>query len=254
MTDTTTSTTTAAAGATGSRIITALETAWSEIQRRLPEVPDVVMITGASAQKFGDVWGYHAPEQWARAQEEGRAPELFIAGELLARGPRETLQTVMHEAAHALGAARGIRTTSDSGRYHNKRFAALANEIGLTAPAKPLKRYGFTDVTLGDAAAAEWADVIAALEGGIIAYRYDPGAVVATAGEDDEAGDAETGTGEKRGGQRPAAECGCAPPRRLRLTRKQLAEGPLICGVCNERFTFVDQDDETDDNADDQEP
>lgn len=226
-------------GEVGSRIITALEEAWQEIQRRHPEVPDVVMITGASAQKFGDAWGYHAPDQWARAQQEGRAAELFIAGETLAEGPRWVLNVLLHEATHALGAARGIRTTSDSGRYHNKRFAELAAEIGLTPPAKPIKRRGFTNVTLGDKAAAEWSDIITALQAGITAYREDPGALTTGADEDDEGN---SRPGEKRGGQRPPAECGCDEPRRLYLTRKQLADGPILCGNCKQPFTFVDKD------------
>ncbi|WP_156046190.1 hypothetical protein [Herbidospora cretacea] len=55
------------------------------------------------------------------------APELFIAGELLALGAARVLQTMLHEAAHALAHVRGIKDTSRSGnRYHNSLFAELA--------------------------------------------------------------------------------------------------------------------------------
>lgn len=56
----------------------------------------------------------------------------------------------------------------------------------------------------------------------------------------DEDGEAGRGGGGKRGGQRPAAECGCTPPRRLFPTRKQLDEGPILCGLCGEAFEAVD--------------
>jgi hypothetical protein len=50
-----------------------------------------------------------------------RRPELFIAGECLAEGPRQTLQTMLYEAVHALAHARGVNDTSRGGKYHNKR-------------------------------------------------------------------------------------------------------------------------------------
>lgn len=230
-------------GDTGSRIISALESTWREIQQRHPEVPDVVMITGAAAQRGGDAWGYHWAGRWAHAEAEGRTAELFIAGETLAQGPRWVLCVLLHEGTHALATARGIKDTSDAGRYHNRKFAELASELGLTPPAKPAKRIGLSGVTLGDETAATYADVIDELEAGIVAYRADP--LAALADEEDGEADDETTTGEKRGGQRPPAECGCEPqPRRLRLTRKQLDDGPVICGICKANFEFADEDQE----------
>jgi hypothetical protein len=41
------------------------------------------------------------------------------------------LGTLLHEATHGLAHARGIRDTSRQGRYHNKRYAQLATELGL---------------------------------------------------------------------------------------------------------------------------
>jgi hypothetical protein len=41
-----------------------------------------------------------------------RKPELFVAGECLAEGPRQTLQTMLHEAVHALAHVRGVNDTS----------------------------------------------------------------------------------------------------------------------------------------------
>lgn len=232
----------------GSRIITALEDAWRGIQKRQPEIPDVVMITGAAAQKQGDAWGYHWAGRWAHAEAEGRTAELFVAGETLAEGPRWVLTVLLHEATHALATARGVKDTSDSGRYHNRRFAALASELGLTPPTKPEKRIGLSNVTLGDVTAATYADILEALEAGVVAYRSDPLAII---GETDERGedDGEGTTGEKRGGKRPAAECACEPPRRLFPTKRQLDEGPIICGLCEEPFTIAGEDEADEDDG-----
>jgi hypothetical protein len=57
-------------------------------------VPDVVIVTGAGSNQKGIPEGYRLrgqtwPERWVLdGQDQDRAPELFIAGELPARGPR----------------------------------------------------------------------------------------------------------------------------------------------------------------------
>lgn len=41
------------------------------------------------------------------------------------------LGTLLHEAAHGVASTRGIKDTSRQGRYHNRRFAQLATELGI---------------------------------------------------------------------------------------------------------------------------
>jgi hypothetical protein len=75
------------------------------------------------------------PGAWTSASWSSRKPELFVSGECLAEGPRQTLQTMLHEAVHALAHARGVKDTSRGGKYHNKReFVTLAGELGLAWP------------------------------------------------------------------------------------------------------------------------
>jgi hypothetical protein len=52
-------------------------------------------------------------------------------GEGLARGPADTLGTLLHEAARALAHVREIKDTSPEGRWHDARFKALAEELGI---------------------------------------------------------------------------------------------------------------------------
>ena len=140
----------------GSRIIIALEHAWAAIQDQHPDVPDVVIVTGAGSNQKGTPEGYrlrghHWPGRWVLdGPDEDRAPELFIAGELLAAGGRAVVEVMLHEAAHALATRRGIKDTSAAGnRYHNKRFAALAAELGLLSPDVPDKITGWSNCRAG---------------------------------------------------------------------------------------------------------
>ncbi len=34
----------------------------------------------------------------------------------------------------------------------------------------------------------------------------------------------------------PVYECGCQEPRRLRMSKRAFAAGPITCGVCGEAF------------------
>jgi hypothetical protein len=49
------------------------------------------------------------------------------------------LGTLLHEAAHGLAQARSVQDASRGGRYHNRRYATLARELGLeVATVKPI--------------------------------------------------------------------------------------------------------------------
>jgi hypothetical protein len=218
----------------GRRIIAALEGAWVDLQAEHSEIHDVVMITGTSKQQGGDRWGHHWPQRWKVADAEERMPELFAAGELLALGGRQILQTFIHEAAHDLAYVRGIQDTSRQGRYHNRRFAQLAQELGLTPPDTSHKVLGLSDVQLSDETAERYAQTIKALDDAALAYLLDL-TELATGGEEGDGGEAGKKTGG-RSGRRHAVECACEPPRRLQLTPKALDDGPVLCGNCREPF------------------
>jgi hypothetical protein len=64
----------------------------------------------------------------------------YDAGELLAADGRAVLEVTLHKAAYALAVLRGVRAPSAEGnRYHNKRFVALATEMGPAGPERPEK-------------------------------------------------------------------------------------------------------------------
>jgi hypothetical protein len=228
----------------GSRIITTMEAAWRAIQARHPEIPDAVVITGTGNEPRNERWGHHWARRWRLATDQpDRVDELFVAGELLARGGRRIMQTVLHEAAHALAEVRNIKDTSRNGHYHNRRFVALAGEVGLDPPAASSPR-GLAGVTLGEATAASYAEVIAALDAASLAFLESPtsdqttgdagnGASNGTAGMGAQRGAAGRG-GRGRNGTRLAVTCQC--DRRLYITPKQYEEAPISCGRCNTPF------------------
>ncbi|MHC3394720.1 hypothetical protein ACLQ2E_35465 [Streptomyces lavendulocolor] len=201
----------AAAQEHGSRIITALEGAWAAIRAAHPEVPRVVMITGTGRSGMSMKWGHFGADFWTVHDEKGkgRAPELFAGGELLSLGGRRTMQTLIHEAAHAVAHVRNVKDTSSSGRYHNQRFATIAEELGLTRPQVKDVIRGWSECTITEATAARYAEAIEALDAARLPYVYDPLAIAvgggtgpATGGQgDDEEGEGETGEGGQAGGE-----------------------------------------------------
>jgi hypothetical protein len=229
----------------GSQIITALEDAWRAIQARHPEVPACVMITGHGTQQKGTVRGrrlrgHHWPARWV-TREGDRLPELFVAGEDIRNGAIAVLEVLLHEAAHALATVRGIRDTSAAGhRYHNRRYVALAVELGLGEPGEPDKVTGFENCPMTEATAAAYAKVIAAIDAARLPYLDGQGAPEVPANPEDpdeNPGDETPEEDKKRSGSRTRVTCQCPEPRALSITPKQLDVGPIVCGLCNEPFT-----------------
>lgn len=211
----------------GSQLIAALEGAWACIQERHPDLPDVVVITGEGAG--GAKLGHFAANRWREADSGAKVHEMFVAGEQLAAGPMAVLQTLLHEGAHALATVRGIQDTSRQGRYHNARFVALAEELGLAldpeAPTHPT--YGKAFVVWRPETLEAYDAEVKAL-GVAIRHHY------ASAAQQAEDADEEGGEEKK---PRPRYECGC--PRVIRMAAATYEEGGIMCQVCDEAFAPV---------------
>ena len=172
-----------------------------------------------------------------------RKPELFVSGECLAEGPHQTLQTMLHEAVHALAHARGVNDTSRGGKHHNKReFVALAGELGLAWPdgQRPHPVIGFSDVQLTEQTLTDYADILAYLGAAIRLYRDTFRRLGLLGGQDQGEGqEGQDGDGQQptgKAGERFKVACGCQPPRSFWIRAKQYAPGPITCGVCGQDF------------------
>jgi hypothetical protein len=195
-----------------SLLVAALEHAWATIRARHPQVPEAVLVVASGGAGRRLKWGHFAAGRWQQAG--GHHPEVLVGGKGLARGAREVLATLLHEAAHGLADARRIPDTSRGGRYHNRRYAALARELGLEVAR--VGAIGWSATTLPEAAAA-YAPVLAELEARLVLWRRQEVAGPATS--------------------RNLLVCVCGCPRRIRVAPSTLAQAPILCAACDLPFT-----------------
>jgi hypothetical protein len=199
---------------TASLLVAALERTWQSIRRRHPDVPEAVLVVASGSEGKRLNWDHFAPHRW---QVNGAdRHEVLIGGEGLQRGPSEVLGTLLHEAAHGLAQAREIQETSRGGRYHNRRYATLARELGLdVATVKPI---GWSATTVPERTAAAYAGQLEELQAALVLWRRH---------------EHRLGAGTR---SRNLLACCCPCGRKLRASRTTLAEAPILCGACQEPF------------------
>jgi hypothetical protein len=200
-----------------------LEAIWSAVVKRHPEVPAAVVVvaSGTDGRKSGEArWGHFAALRWVRG--DAHLPEVLVAGEGLARGAEPVLATLLHEAAHGLASARDIADTSRQGRYHNRRYQALAEELGLEVTM--LSAFGWASTALSDATRSEYRRELARLSGALTLFRRAERA---------------PGTGKAKSTNLLLCECAC--PRKIRVAAATLAAGPIVCGVCDQGFAVGEE-------------
>ena len=152
---------------TASLLLAALEHAWQAIRTRHPDVPDAVLVVASGSEGKRLNLGHFAPHRWQVAGADRH--EVLVGGEGLHRGPTEVLGTLLHEAAHGLAQARRIQDTSRQGRYHNRRYAHLARELGLdVATVKPI---GWSATTIPEPTAAGYAGQLEELAAALVLWR-----------------------------------------------------------------------------------
>lgn len=219
-------------GPAASELVAACEAAWSSIQQGHPELPDVVIVLGTGVDrgrltKLGHWW---AGRWLADGHVRG---EVLLAGEALHLPATEVFEVLLHEAAHGLNAARGVKDCSRGGRYHNARFRSTAEDLGLVVGVMP--PYGWARTTISDAAAERYAAQISTLNNAMrIARRIASNVRIADTGRENDRDRSDPDRSNRRGKQ-PPAECSCG--RKLRIAPSVLARGPVVCGICGHDFT-----------------
>lgn len=201
-------------GFTSAQLVAALETAWTAIRSRHPEVPAAVVVVGSGTSSRQAKYGHYAAMRWQHGTD--RLPEVLISGEGLQRPATEVLTTLLHEAAHGLADTRGIKDTSRQGRWHNQKFKTLADELGLDASKDP--KLGWSPCTLRDSTADTYTAVLDQLTAALLAYRHP---------------EITSSLGRKNNN---ALACSCGCPRRIRVAKAVLELGPISCGLCDHDF------------------
>ncbi|WP_096331100.1 hypothetical protein [Nannocystis exedens] len=234
-----------------STLVQALETCWRAIQARHPELPDAVILIGAGDENPRALkWGHWSPARWT-VPASGHRSEVLIAGESLSRPARDTFGTLLHEAAHGLAWARKIQDTSRQGRYHNKEYKALAEQVGLTVEKDRL--HGWTITKITDETCELYTDALALLEAAVEANRR---AHRRCARSGDAEGDGEGGEtggetggeggegGEGEGGKRASTVRACGCGRQIRVSAVEYTRGYIMCGLCGKPFLTPGESDE----------
>ncbi|MFD7161717.1 hypothetical protein ACFV9C_44530 [Kribbella sp. NPDC059898] len=225
-----------------SRMVEALEQVWAGIQRRHPDVPAVVVTLGAGSVGVPAGYlklGHFAERRWVATDDPAGMSELFVGGEGLARGAASVLATLLHEAAHGIAHVRRIDDTSRQGRYHNAKYKALGEEVGLTITQTP--PIGWSGTALAPGTTDEYVDELETLDRALVTYRHSEHEVPADPaggdGDEDETGAA--GVPAAGGGRPPkngySLTCGCK--RRIRASAAVAEAGPILCGLCQTEFT-----------------
>lgn len=153
--------------AAGSGLVAALELVWEAIRGRCGEVPEVVVVVAAGSEGKQLKLGHYAASRWHL--DGGERAEVLVGGEGLRCGAVDVLGTLLHEAAHGLAQTRGVKDTSRGGRYHNRRYRALAEELGLEVAETP--PIGWSATTVPEATVAGYAAAVAALNEALVLWR-----------------------------------------------------------------------------------
>jgi hypothetical protein len=87
--------------------------------------------------------------------------EIMISANYFERGARAILGTLLHEVAHSLDLQAGIKGVSGDG-YHNQKFKATAEALGLTITQA--KGIGWSNTEVSDECANRWSEALALIE------------------------------------------------------------------------------------------
>ena len=127
------------------RIVTSIniiQEAWNLLQNKIENLPNVVIAVFSVTEK--KQYGYLALSVWSK-RGKGQRDELAISPRLF-KDKYNTLNTILHEAAHAVLA----KTTPDhvNGHYHKKEFRDYCQYVlGLNCKWKDT-RYGWTNTSI----------------------------------------------------------------------------------------------------------
>ena len=108
------------------------------------EPPVITVSPDTMRGSYGWCTGWKA---W-QGEKEGGYYEINMCAEYLSRPFLLTCGTLIHEMVHLKNLKDNIQDTSRSGKYHNKRFKASAEEHGLVVEKS--EKYGWCITTLTD--------------------------------------------------------------------------------------------------------
>ena len=210
------------------RLIAALTDLWNAIRERHGEVPPVVLLPAPSLTRKMNVLGHFAPLRWKarRAKDDERLHEVVVVAEHLDRSAEDILETLLHEASHALNFARGQKDCSKS-QYHNVLFKDAAEELGLKVERIP--NYGWARTSLAVGTASRYQLGVAVLHT-VLIHRRRPIVPTGTTTDDGTTPEDEEGPRSRH------LKATCACPYVVRVSKMTLENTVIRCESCGESF------------------
>lgn len=211
-------------------LIEALAKVWSRIRVLHPAVPGVMLLAAPSLRSDLSVLGHFAPLRWRHRQKgEASHHEVMVVAEHLDRDPSEIVETLIHEAAHAMNFERGIHDCSRS-QYHNRAFKEAAEVLGLAVTQVP--HYGFALTRLKPETLSRYAEDIKHLAE-VLIHRAKP---VTVSGVTPKGGDEEP-PNDKPASRNRKAVCKCLFI--IRVAKATLDQTVIRCERCGEPFMLA---------------
>jgi hypothetical protein len=204
-----------------SPLIATCEEVWKSLQKFNQDIPDVVIVVGSGGRRASTLLGHFAKNTWG--SEENEIHEVLLVAENLNREAKDVFTTLLHEAVHGIANTRGIKDVS--GQRHNKKFANLCEEVGMTSPKQPDPRLGYSAARLTEELEEHFSHEIEMLDEQLKLCR-------------------KLFVKEKQTNKTTwIAECGCA--RKVRLPKKTISDPDFLflqCGICSSDFTLSDEE------------
>jgi hypothetical protein len=189
---------------------------WEHIRADHSELPPA-RITAVPTAPAAD----HGPERWSLV--DGYLHGLVVSTKTLGLGVGETVDSLLHDAAHVLCWRRGRRDTTSRGYYHTAEYRQAAEEIGLEWPEDEPRSAGrgYADMRVPADLRKHFEAVATDLESAVPEAMP---AITALRKRD------KTST-------RPSFQCRCDPPRRIWVAQSTMDLGAIDCGICGQAFT-----------------
>lgn len=219
----------------GDSAVLALRGAMRRILERasehLPELRSCLdeVLTVVGDTRSHSTLGSFTKERW-RLDSGSVLHQIFVSGRHLSSDAEEVAHTLVHELAHLLAHVRGLRDCSNRGRYHNRRFKACAEELGLNV--KRGAQHGVYTEGLSARLRKHMADEIDSLGRALIISINDQPVLLATSRAANVPEEHKT---NKR--KYVSAVCECAPPRVIRVALGYWMDETIGCLLCR-RFFF----------------
>lgn len=214
-------------------LIEALARVWTAIRERHPDVPGVVLLPAPNPHRQNNVLGHFAPLRWSPKEKNGQLwHEVIVVAEHLNRSAKDVVETLIHEAVHALNFARGIKDCS-ANQYHNKKFKEGAEELGLIVAQ--VRHYGFAVTSLPAETADLYSEEIQMLEAVLIHRQLGQLSQLPPKGPN--SGPSGGGKGNKPRSRSRKAICLC--PFIIRVSKTTLEKTVIRCETCGEPFQLT---------------